>query len=238
MYTLPERIILRVHVPQSKVRQSRRIHKVGFKPYHGSVLAALLVCVTCSAPAQSAPAASSVRVHPGFSVGAGISGFNNPDFGHGHLLGGTLWIDCTLPHMPRLLQGIGLEAEARDLNYFRSATLPANLREDVASGGVIYSFPRFRNFRPYGKLLMGYGNADEETIGLIPPVKWHDSRTVTSWGGGLDYRVYRNFWIRADYEYQSWPDFYKHPGGVPSGSMNPEGITVGAIYHFNHSHSR
>jgi opacity protein-like surface antigen len=210
---------------------------VGFKPYLGSVLAALLVCATSPLVAQTVHAATGLRVHTGFSVGAGISDYNNPDFGHGHLLGGTLWIDYTLPHMPHLLQGIGLEAKGLDLNYGRSATLPANLREDVASGGVIYSLPRYRNFRPFAKLMLGYGNVDEENSNSTPPVRWHDSRTVTSGGGGFDYRVYRSVWMRVDYEYQSWPDFFKHPGGVPpAGKLNPQGFTVGAIYHFNHPH--
>ena len=225
---------------------------MGFKPYLGSVLAALLVCATCSAPAQSAAAATGVRVHTGFSAGVGLSGFNpdngpgysvyNPSYGHGHLLGGTLWIDYTLPHVPSILRGIGLEVEARDLNYGRSATQPANLRQDIASGGVIYSLPRYRNFRPYGKFMMGFGNADEEAIinsnGLPLAVRWNDSRNFTSGGGGFDYRVYRNVWMRVDYEYQSWPDFYKHAGGnPPAGLLNPQGFTVGAIYHFSPRHT-
>ena len=209
------------------------------KPYLGPTLAALFVCSASSVPAQTVPDAT--KGYLPLAIGAGLSGYN-PDcctHSHGHILGGTLWIDYTLPHMPYLLQGIGLEVEARDLNYGRSATEPPVLREDVAEGGVIYSWPRYRNFRPYAKVLFGYGNTDYAHTTL--PYN-RQSRNFTSGGGGVDYRVSRNIWLRVDYEYQSWPDFFKHPGiGVPpvyppAGRLNPQGFTVGAIYHFSHPH--
>lgn len=206
------------------------------KPYLGPTLTALFfICSASSVLAQTAPAAT--QGYLPLAIGAGLSGYN-PDFGHGHLLGGTLWIDFTLPHMPYRLQGIGLHAEARDLNYGRSATLPPPLREDVAEGGVIYSWPRYRNFRPYAKVMFGYGNTD---YGDNPSVRYNrESRTITSGGGGVDYRVSRNIWVRVDYEYQSWPDFFKHPplNVPPAGRLNPQGFTVGAIYHFSHTHKQ
>jgi opacity protein-like surface antigen len=211
---------------------------MGLKPYLGPTLAALLVCTAVTTYSQTVHDATQGK-YP-LAVGAGFSGYN-PDYGHGHLLGGTLWIDYTLPHMPHLLKGIGLEAEAHDLNYGRStlppaqSLQPADLREDVALGGVIYSWPRYRNFRPYGKFMMGYGNTDEETL-VTPFVRWHDSRTVTVMGGGVDYRVFRNIWVRADYEYQFWPDFYKNT--TPAGVLNPQGFTLGAMYHFGYPGSR
>jgi opacity protein-like surface antigen len=174
------------------------------------------------------------------AVGIGLSGFN-PDYGHGHMLGGTLWIDYFPERLPSRLHGLGIEAEARDLNYGRSATVHAGLREDVGSGGVIYSWSRFRNFRPYGKFLMGFGNTDYLSTGpYAPPSRRHDSRTVTSMGGGLEFHAYRTIWVRADYEYQSWPDFFKHSNhAIPAGLLNPQGFTVGALYHFGgHHHSR
>jgi len=209
------------------------------KPYLGPTLAALFVCSASSVLAQTEPAAT--KDYLPLSIGAGISAYN-PDDGHGHLLGGTLWIDYTFKYVPHFLHGIGLEAEARDLNYARSATLPPALREDTASGGLIYSWPRYRNFRPYAKAMLGYGNTD---YGDNPHVANNrESRTITSGGGGLDYRVSRNIWLRVDYEYQSWPDFYKHrsigfpPFYPPAGRLNPQGFTVGAIYHFTHIHKK
>jgi opacity protein-like surface antigen len=200
---------------------------MGLKLYLWPALAALLVCAAFSVPAQTVPAADKSQIF--WAVGAGVSGFN-ADLGQGDLLGGTLWIDYTLPRMPYLLSGLGLEVEARDLNYGRSSAAWTNLRMDVASGGVIYTLPRYRNFRPYGKFLMGFGNIDEGT----PPNTWHETRTVTSMGGGVNYRVFRNVWARADYEYQFWPDFWKLNGAAHGASLTPEGFTVGAMYHFGH----
>src|ERR1035437_1040588 len=174
------------------------------KPYLGLTLAVLFVCAAYSALAQTVPAATEKYLP--FAIGAGFSGYN-PHYGHGHLLGGTLWIDYTPNRVPRLLRGIGIEAEARDLNYGRSSSQPPNLREDAAGGGVIYSWPRFRDFRPYGKFLMGFGNTDYGS--KITQARGHDSRNVTSMGGGVEFRAFRSVWVRADYEYQSWPDFFK-----------------------------
>jgi opacity protein-like surface antigen len=105
---------------------------------------------------------------------------------------------------------------------------------DVASGGVIYTLPRFTKFRPYGKFVMGLGNIDYGA----PAHPYHESRTVTSIGGGVDYRVFRKVWARVDYEYQSWPDFWKQSVPFLHGkSLTPEGFTVGAMYHFGQPRS-
>jgi opacity protein-like surface antigen len=170
------------------------------------------------------------------TIGAGFSGYN-PDFGHGHLLGGTLWIGYFPNKVPSLLRGIGVEVEARDLNYGRSSTQPANLRMDTIQGGVIYAWPHFGNIRPYAKFSGGYGNADD---GITATHRNHDSRTISSGGGGFEYRVFQKVWVRADYEYQSWPEFFKHPATAtkparPSGQLNPQGFSLGAVYHFGDS---
>jgi opacity protein-like surface antigen len=200
------------------------------KLYVGLAFALLFVNSAYSAHAQTVPAARGPKVYSPLAIGAGFSGFN-PDIGHTHLFGGTLWIDYTPDRVPSFLRGIGIEVEARDLNYGRSAAAEPDLREDVASGGVIYSWPHFRNFRPYGKFLIGFGNADEYDARLR--LKFHDSRTVTSFGGGLEYRAFKGVWVRGDYEYQSWPDFFKHSNpAIPAGLLNPQGFTIGAMYHF------
>lgn len=192
----------------------------------------LAVCAACSASAQIAPAATGQKSFSPLAVGAGFSAYNS-DFGdgsRGHLLGGTLWIEYFPNQLPAVLRGLGVEMEARDLSFGRSATLSPTVREDVATGGLIYSYPLLKNLRPYAKILVGFGNTDEQT--MLSPVKWHDSRTIVAGGGGVDYRTFKNLWLRADYEYQSWPDFFKHSHGIPAGRLNPQGFTVGAVYHF------
>ena len=197
----------------------------------GLALAGLFLCVAFSAYAQIAPAGGRFTIP--FAVGAGFSGYN-PDEGHGHLMGGTLWIDYFPGRVPDFLRGFGLEAEARDLNYGRSPTLRPNLREDVVQGGLIYAWPHFQDFRPYAKASEGYGNTDNESLDGL---RFHDSRTIVSAGGGVEYRVLRGLWVRGDYEYQSWPNFFKHPAvgttpARPPGRLNAQGFTLGFVYHF------
>ncbi len=79
---------------------------------------------------------------------------------------------------------------------------------------------------------MGFGNADDGYDSRINKYI-HDSRTVTSFGGGLDYQATKRVWVRADYEYQTWPSFFKHTNpAIRPGRLNPQGFTVGAMYHF------
>jgi opacity protein-like surface antigen len=194
------------------------------------ILATLFVCVAYPVLAQTAPAATETKLP--LAIGAGFSGYNPEAAIPGHILGGTLWIDYSLNRVPSLLRGIGIEAEARDLNYGRSASNNPDLRQDTAEGGVIYSWPHFRGLRPYGKFLMGYGNMDQDATG---PVRHHDSRTIYVPGAGVDYRVLRGLWMRGDYEYQWWPDMaFRNVSGLaePYGPRHPQGFTIGVLYRF------
>jgi opacity protein-like surface antigen len=196
-------------------------------------LALLFVGAAYSAYAQTVPAARGPRDYSGLAVGVGFSGYN-PDDGHGHLLGGTLWIDYIPNCVPHILRGLGVEAEARDLSLDRSATEAVNLRIDYAGGGLIYSWPHFRKFRPYAKGFMGFGNADQRYDPYTNHY-FHDSRSVTSFGGGLDYRVFKHIWVRGDYEYQTWPTMFLYQpltNNTIEGRLKPQGFTLGAMYHF------
>lgn len=197
-------------------------------------LALLFVSVACSAHAQTVPAAIGPKAFSPLAIGVGFSGYN-PDDGHGHLLGGTLWIDYIPNRVPPILRGLGIEAEARDLSLGRTATEAVNLRIDYAGGGLIYSWPRFRRYRPYAKTFVGFGNADQR-YDPITNHYFHDSRTLTCFGGGLDYRAFKSVWVRGDYEYQTWPTMFLYQpltNNVVVGRLKPQGFTLGAMYHFS-----
>jgi len=204
------------------------------KLYVGLALTLLFICAANSAHAQTVPAAIGPKVFSPLAIGVGFSGYN-PDDGHGHLLGGTLWIDyIPTNYVPHLLRGLGVEVEVRDLSLDRSTSGPVNMRIDYAGGGLIYSWPHFRRYRPYVKGLVGFSNIDD---GYFPATNHynHDSRTMTSFGGGLDYRAFKSVWVRGDYEYQTWPTiFLIQPltNNATVGRLNPQGFTVGAMYHF------
>jgi hypothetical protein len=201
--------------------------------YSRIALAALFLAATLSCFAQAVPAAKQDSAP--LVIGAGFSRFDSdwkvgPKGSYvngGRLSGGTLWIDWNFYDHPSFLHGFGFEVEGRDLNYGRTGNVP-NLREDTAAGGVIYTWRRYRNFHPYGKALEGLGSIDFEHIGLHYS---HDTRTFYAPGGGIEYRAWRDIWLRGDYEYQLWTQFYEK-----NQTMKPCGITFGALYDFGHHH--
>jgi opacity protein-like surface antigen len=192
-----------------------------------SLAVSLLFSAVYPSFSQVVPAAYEGMRLP-LTAGLGLSSFS-PDWLSGRLMGGTLWIDYNPTWVPQRLYGIGLEVEGRDLRFNRSSSQPSDLREDTAGGGVIYTWRRYRQIRPYGKFLMGLGNVDYLTG---KGARYNTGRTVTFAGGGLEYDAFRRFWVRADYEYQWWPDFFNVNTPNP-GKLDPQGITVGVSYHFN-----
>ena len=196
-----------------------------------------LIFIAFSGLAHSQVEASAFRGTLPFTVGGGVSGFN-VDWGRNRMYAATLWVDWHPGRIPSILRGLGVEAEAHDLNYGRpntstlpqnASTLPSNFRQDTALGGPIYTYSRFRNFRPYGKFLIGFGSFDFHFPNNSRYT--HDTRSLYEMGAGIDYRVWHSVFFRADYAYQDWGKLFN---GTNS---HPRGITVGAVYDFR-THSR
>ena len=164
-----------------------------------------------------------------WNIGTGFSYFN-PDYGQFHLAGGTLWLDETPAMMPQFLRGLSLDFEARDLSLGRAPREPI-IRVDTAGGGAIYRLTHFSKIRPYGKFTASLGNIDYMTSATH---RFNQSRTVIGMGGGVEIRAYRAVWVRADYEYQDWPNFWvtRASGYRTGAALDPAGFTLGAIYHF------
>lgn len=194
------------------------------------VLAALFLAIGIPAFSQTAPAAREGGLP--IVAGVGISDFDL-DYGQDNgterrMEGVSAWVDVNFYRAPSLLRGLGIEVEGRDINFGRPSSLEAyssKMRQSTALGGVIYTVRHYRNFHPYAKYLMGIGSIDFPAMG---PNYTHDTRTVTAPGAGVEYRVYRNVWLRADYEYQFWPKLFGPD------SLNPNGFTLGASYDFKH----
>lgn len=182
-------------------------------------LAVLLVIASSRAFSQVVP--HGTREGLPLNVGLGYSNYHT-DWS-GRLGGPMFWIDWNFDKAPLLLDGVGVEVEGRDLNYNRSGIDP-KLRMDTISGGLIYNWRHYHRFHPYAKFLVGYGSIDFTSPN---PNYTHDTRIVYAPGGGAEYRVYQNVWLRGNYEYQFWPDFFSHH------TMNPTGFTVGFAYNFS-----
>jgi opacity protein-like surface antigen len=214
-------------------------------------LAAFLVFIL-PASSQVIPAAQEPSLP--LSVGLGASSYF-PNYGvdaNGHrrpIDGGTLWIDWQFTRIPHSLNGIGVEVVARDLSLWGPIELskgyggfncgtnlppncqpnPSGLRFDTAEGGLIYRWHRYARFHPVAQLLAGFGNEDFPASSAHYPsgrLYTHDTRNFFAADAGLEYRLKRKLDIRAEYEYQFWPDFLGH------NYVKPNGFTVGVLYSF------
>lgn len=188
-------------------------------------LAGIMLSTAVTAFPQAAPSATQSGIP--LTVGFGYSNFYT-DWS-GYESGLTLWLDWDLNQMPRMLHGLGIEIEARDLDFSRTGDVP-KLREYTAGGGAIYHYRRFKRIDPYGKFLISTGHI--EFNNRPGDFYTHDSRTDFAMGGGGDYRVWRNVSVRGDYEYQIWPHFLRDH------AFNPKGFSIGASYDLGHIHSR
>jgi opacity protein-like surface antigen len=192
-------------------------------------LAALFAVLSVPAFSQAAPAAEQGGLP--LAVGGGFSDFST-DFGPIRMYGAAAWADWSFYGRPRFLQGFGLEAEARDLNYGKPASYPGKLRQDTVMGGATYTWRHFHSLNPYVKFMLGYGVVEFAAAPGTNPYYTLDSRTIYGPGGGLEYRVFRNVSLRADYEYQAWPNLFG------SKTLDPNGFTFGAMYDLRGLHAR
>jgi hypothetical protein len=197
--------------------------------YFPHILAAFVCSLAVAAYSQVLAPGSE---HDGLpiTVGAGAS-YMNPSFNGGSLLGETLWIDMA-PPVPVRLQGLGLEIEGEEIGTAKP-TNATQVREQVAAGGVTYSFGYFRRFEPHVKFMEGFGNAEYVPNGH----RFNQTRSVTIAGGGFTYPFAAGLSARADYEYQWWPNFWvKAPAYISGPALTPSGVSVGLTYRLSTIH--
>jgi hypothetical protein len=192
------------------------------KPTLKLIFAVLLVAAVPPVYSQVSPAALQGGVP--IVIGAGFSDFSI-DWGPGKRMEGiSAWADWFPNQLPAALNGLGIEVEGRDIDFGRPAGF-SKMRQDTGVGGAIYTWNRYRNFRPYAKYLFGIGSIEFPPSGTYS----HDTFLVLSPGAGAEYRAWRHIWIRGDYEYQYW----HHTFGPHD--LNPNGFTIGAAYDFRPS---
>jgi opacity protein-like surface antigen len=114
---------------------------------------------------------------------------------------------------------LGVEGETRFL-YFDS--FHGENEKSYLIGPKIYLRP-YSRLRPFGKFLFGQGSIK------YPFSIGSGSYFAYASGGGIDYRVKHNWFVRAEYEYQFWPSA---PGisGQTSKGLKPNGVSIGIAY--------
>jgi hypothetical protein len=155
--------------------------------------------------AQSAPTASRAL---DLKIGGGFATANS-DYADRYN-GGAAYVNFDfLPH-------IGLEGE------FHFVKDPSDLYEKTYEAGPRY-FRTYGKFVPYAKVMYGRGvfNFPPLADGFRPNLAYN----LVAAGIGVDYKVKRYLYVRADWEYQNW-------FGFQNSSLSPSILTVGAAYHF------
>ena len=111
---------------------------------------------------------------------------------------------------------IGVEGE------FHFVKDSSDLYEKTYEVGGRY-FRTYRKFVPYGKVMYGRG------VFNFPPLgdgfRANLAYNLVAAGIGVDYKVKRYVYVRADWEYQNW-------FGFQNSSLSPSILTIGAAYHF------
>ncbi|MFZ0746110.1 MAG: outer membrane beta-barrel protein [Terracidiphilus sp.] len=171
------------------------------------------LCIsTASALAQVEPDAYGGT--PRVTVGGTLS-FFNADYASNHMTGPSAYFDWS----PPMFWHLGAEAEGRWLTLGG----PHSFSEYNYLAGPRYLFPVGKRVRPYAKFLLGAGEVNfQYQLG-------HGGYFAMAPGGGIDFTVQQRWRLRADYEFQIWPNAVGIPG-IPSSALKPNGVTVGFSY--------
>ncbi|MGA3131255.1 MAG: hypothetical protein ABSD59_10670 [Terracidiphilus sp.] len=167
---------------------------------------------TTFAFAQVGPAAT--YAEPVLTTG-GFYSFFDANYESYRMTGLGTYIDWT----PPMFWYFGAEGESRWL-IFKGAN---NLREYNYLAGPRYTFFIGRVVHPYAKLLAGAGEIN------FPYHLAHGGYLAIAPGGGADFSLHQRWRMRADYEYQIWPNFVGAPG-IPSNALKPNGVSVGVSF--------
>jgi opacity protein-like surface antigen len=183
------------------------------------------LAVTAAMPLSSQVVPSATDRHLQLKIGAGFSDYFG-DLTNGRLIGGVLWIDFVPPRLPRALDGLGLEIEARGVQTGQTSPTDYGVfREATLGGGATYTWHHYRAFHPYAKF---FADLAGQNFNIGDKAYHHESQTAFAPGGGVDYAISRNLWVRGDYEYQIWPDPFSNHNWY----LDPQGFSVGLLWDF------
>jgi opacity protein-like surface antigen len=116
---------------------------------------------------------------------------------------------------------IGVEGNVHLVSLFKSYF---DYKENSYDAGVRWAWHK-RKFTPYAKGLVGFGHATAPNPKQIVGGSTPGTYFLFGLGGGLDYGLTEKVNLRADFEYQRWPNFPPH-------GLTPPLFSVGAAYRF------
>lgn len=177
----------------------------------------LIVTALFLAPSLVAQTAYDAERAPVQLTVGGSFSFFDAGYGGNKVMGAV----STVNFSPILWDHVGAEAEGRWLTLNGSR----GFREYNYLAGPVYriTLSEHHALHPYVKGLIGEGIVD------FPNHLAYGRYFVTAPGGGVDLTLNSRWRLRADYEYQIWP---QAPGiaGWSAGIMKPNGVSVGFTY--------
>ena len=178
------------------------------------VLAALFFFAVLPAVGQVKPAAN----FSGIPLGVGV-GFMDYSIGYApgdRIMGVSAWADYSF------FRGLGLEAEGAALNFDAPARV-GRFSQYTIKGGPIYKARSVFGLHPYVKALFG---VTQGNFALRDNFYYtSDDFLNYSYGGGVEYKAWKNIYVRADYQYEFVRDY------LILHDLNPNGVTIGATYY-------
>jgi opacity protein-like surface antigen len=186
-----------------------------FKQYRSIAMSTLLSAVMLHMPLHAQVAPSAFRNPHPLWVGAEYSNINAsfPYQSNQRLAGVGIFADY------KLSWPVGVEADARFLHW---GGYEGSTESSYLIGPKAYFLSKGR-FRPYAKVLFGVGKihypfqiGDANYFALAP-------------GAGTGYRLSSRWMLRAEYEYQMWPNSPGYPN-EPKHPLSPNGFHVGVAY--------
>jgi opacity protein-like surface antigen len=129
----------------------------------------------------------------------GYFSFGQTDYGQKHAFGPGVYGDFNYRIWRNV--GVGIEGEARFLNFLTDSSTGSGISEENFLGGPRVTYEVGRRWLPYVKFLAGGSRFH------YPNFISNQSYNYTTFagGGGLDYHLTSHITIRpADFEYQHW----------------------------------
>ncbi|MFZ0337170.1 MAG: outer membrane beta-barrel protein, partial [Terracidiphilus sp.] len=168
--------------------------------------------------AQVSPGASSGG-NSKLSFGAGVDYWRG-DWGQIARYGPAAWATDELWH------GLGVTAEGYSM-IAGGAHGAGEYKFFVGQGGVSYTY-HWHRLAPYAKYELGFGSLSfpHKTTSTYT----HDTRNTWAVGGGVEYKLWSRIWLRGDYTYEGFPDFYSDITHEHH-TLDPAGFALGVTYH-------
>jgi opacity protein-like surface antigen len=151
------------------------------------------------------------------------------DWGNGKInrWGPSAW--ATLP----IWHGVGIIAEGHSM-IIGGNEIASDYKYFTGGGGLIYTSSHWRKLHPFVKSEAGYASLSHPNNGTG---HFHDTSNIWTLGGGVEYHTWKNWWTRAEYDYDFFPNFY-NVATNQTHTLNPRGFIFGETYHFGPSGSR